>query len=81
MRCRAIGGGEKGVRVDDGGRPDDEETFVGVDVPDAEGFVAGAGDDFVSVDVRLLRRIWNREDLLIKLNTVDTIGVSVKVDG
>lgn len=46
----AVGGGEEGGGGDDGGGADDEEALVGVDVPDAEGFVAGAGDDFVSVD-------------------------------
>ncbi|KFZ13000.1 hypothetical protein V501_03933 [Pseudogymnoascus sp. VKM F-4519 (FW-2642)] len=44
----AGGGGEEGGGGGDGGGADDEEAFVGVDVPDAEGFVAGAGDDFVS---------------------------------
>ncbi|KFY76072.1 hypothetical protein V498_09763 [Pseudogymnoascus sp. VKM F-4517 (FW-2822)] len=39
-----VGGG------DDGRGADDEEAFVGVGVPDAEGFVAGAGDNFVSVE-------------------------------
>lgn len=44
----AGGGGEEGGGGGYGGGPDDEEALVGVDVPDAEGFVAGAGDDFVS---------------------------------
>lgn len=52
---RAVGGGKESVRVDDGGWSDDKEAFVCVDVPDAECFVAGASDDFVSIDVRLLR--------------------------
>jgi hypothetical protein len=44
----AGGGCEEGGGGGYGGGADDEEALVGVDVPDAEGFVAGAGDDFVS---------------------------------
>lgn len=50
VRRGAVGGGEESGGGDDGGRADDEEAFVGVNVPDAEGFVAGASNDFMSGD-------------------------------